>query len=98
MRLKEGINPRAVFLAVTSASTNRWLERFSVGTTMPNLNASTIKKIPLQLPQSPTLAAILDNLERSIDSSKRVKEHRHALVNLRRMLVEDMVMKGLAHV
>ncbi len=98
VRLKEGINPRAVFLAVTSASTNRWLERFSVGTTMPNLNASTIKKIPLQLPQSPTLAAILDNLERSIDSSKRVKKHCLALVNLRRMLVEDMVMKGLAHV
>jgi len=98
VRLTEGINPRAVFWALTSASINRWLERFSVGTTMPNLNASTIKKIPFHLPEGPSAAAFLAELERVMDVSMSAKEHCSKLVDLRKNLIEQMVVEGAAHV
>lgn len=98
VRLTEGINTRAVFWALTSASTNRWLERFSVGTTMPNLNASTIKKIPFHIPKGTSSAAFLGELERVMDVSLSAKEHCSKLVNLREKLVEQMVVEGAAHV
>lgn len=98
VRLPEGVNPKTVFLAVTSISTNRWLERFSVGTTMPNLNASTIKKIPFHLPQEPAAVALLGDLERIIHFSNCVKVHHNTLVNLKKILVKDMVTKGMSHV
>jgi type I restriction enzyme, S subunit len=98
VRVNDEINPRAVFLAVTSASTNRWLDRFSVGTTMPNLNASTIKKIPFHLPQDPSSDAFLDGLERIIDFSNLIKEHRNTLEKLKKTLVEDRIMESATHV
>jgi len=98
VRLTEGINHRAVFWALTSASINRWLERFSVGTTMPNLNASTIKKIPFHLPEGPSAAAFLGELERVMVVSMSAKEHCSKLVDLRKNLVEQMVVEGAAHV
>ena len=98
VRLTEGINPRAVFWALTSASINRWLERFSVGTTMPNLNASTIKKIPFHLPEGPSAAAFLAELERVMGASMSAKEHCSKLVDLRKNLVEQMVVERAAHV
>jgi type I restriction enzyme S subunit len=97
VRLNAKINPRAVFLAVTSTSTNRWLERFSVGTTMPNLNASTIKKIPFKLPQGPGADAFLDSLEKIMEFSRSVKEHCATIVNLRRNLVEHVLTEGMSH-
>ena len=98
VRLTEGINTRAVFWALTSASTNRWLERFSVGTTMLNLNASTIKKIPFHIPKGTSSAALIGELERVMDVSLSAKEHCSKLVNLRKKLVEQMVVEGAAHV
>ncbi|MDH4230637.1 MAG: restriction endonuclease subunit S [Nitrospirota bacterium] len=98
IRLKDGVNPHAVFLAVTSASANRWLNRFAVGTTMPNLNASTIKKMPLHLPDRPTTAALVDDLKKVLDVLHRVKKHYQSLVNLRQVLVETKIMEGAAHV
>lgn len=98
VRLNDNVNPRAVFMAVTSASTNRWLERFSVGTTMPNLNASTIKKIPFHLPEETTARPFLDELEKIRDVSFSVKEHCNRLANLRKNLLEQMVIEGAAHV
>jgi len=98
VRLTEGINPRAVFLALTSASINRWIERFSVGTTMPNLNVSTIKKIPFHLPKGPSAAAFLGELERVMDVSMSAKEHCSKLVDIRKNILEQMVVEGAAHV
>ena len=98
VRLTEGINTRAVFWALTSASTNRWLERFSVGTTMPNLNASTIKKIPFHIPEGTSAAAFLGELERIMDVSLSAKEHCSKLVNIRKNLVEQMTVQGANHV
>ena len=98
VRLTEGINTRAVFWALTSASTNRWLERFSVGTTMPNLNASTIKKIPFHIPEGTSAAAFLGELERIMDVSLSAKEHCSKLVNIRKNLLEQMAVQGANHV
>ena len=98
VRLTEGINTRAVFWALTSASTNRWLERFSVGTTMPNLNASTIKKIPFHIPEGTSAAAFLGELERIMDVSLSAKEHCSKLVSIRTNLVEQMAVQGANHV
>jgi type I restriction enzyme S subunit len=91
VRLKDNINPRAVFLAVTSDTTNRWLERFSVGTTMPNLNASTIKKIPFHLPEGLAAAKILENLENIMDAFLHSKSHFNNLEKTRKHLLEHMI-------
>ena len=98
VRLTEGINPRTVMWAMTSASTNRWLKRFAVGTTMLNLNASTIKRIPFHMPEGNSAAVCLGILERIMDVSLGAKVHYSKLVSLRKNLVEQMIVAGTAHV
>jgi type I restriction enzyme S subunit len=98
VRLKEGINPRAVFWAVTSASTNRWLDRFSVGTTMPNLNAATIRKIPFHLPEGAKAEELLGLLERTKSLHSNAVGHHQKLVALKKHLIGNLVVEGAAHV
>jgi len=98
VRLKEGINPRAVFWAVTSTSTNRWLDRFSVGTTMPNLNATTIKKIPFHLPEGAKAEEFLGLLERTKSLLASAVRHHQKLVALKKHLIGNYVVEGAAHV
>ena len=98
VRLKEGIDPRAVFWAVTSASTNRWLDRFSVGTTMPNLNATTIKKIPFHLPDGAKSSEFLELLEQTKTLQASTEGHYQKLVTLRKRLTEHLIVEGATHV
>jgi type I restriction enzyme S subunit len=90
VRLKEGINPRAVFWAVTSASTNRWLDRFSVGTTMPNLNATTIKKIPFHLPDGAKAGEFIELLEQIKSLHASAEGHHQKLVTLKKSLTQSI--------
>ena len=98
VRLKKGINPLAVFWAVTSTSTNRWLDRFSVGTTMPNLNAATIKKIPFHLPEGSKAEEFLRLLERTKSLHANAVGHHQKLVALKNHLIGNLVLEGAAHV
>lgn len=50
VRPKEGVNPEALILALSSRKIVEWLESHSTGTTMPNINAGIVAKIPVQLP------------------------------------------------
>ena len=90
VRLKKGVDPRIVYYAVTSASTNHWLLASSVGTTMPNLNAGTIKKIPLHLPDGPNSGRILSNIEMAISSANSIGEHVIAIRRLKDALIKKV--------
>ncbi len=98
VRLNDGINPRAVFVAVTSTSTNRWLERYSVGTTMPNLNGSTIKKIPFHIPEGSLANDFFCGLEHTIGVCTSVKEHCNKLVNLKKNLIKHFFTEKTTHI
>lgn len=73
VRLRPGVDPRIVYFAVTSLSTNNWLLASAVGTTMPNINAGTIKKIPLHLPEGPDAAETLKKLKWRLMLRKELK-------------------------
>jgi type I restriction enzyme S subunit len=75
VRLKEDVDPQIVYFAVSSVSTNDWLLSSSVGTTMPNLNAGTIKKIPLHLPEGENAKGILSKVQTAISSAKQIEQH-----------------------
>jgi type I restriction enzyme S subunit len=90
VRLNNGINPKVVYYAVNSNSTNNWLKDSSVGTTMPNINASTVKNIPFHLPEGPLAASVLNEIESSINSSKIVQSHIHSLLNLKKSLINQI--------
>lgn len=90
VRLMKGVDPMIVYFAVTSISTNQWLLASAVGTTMPNLNASTIKKIPLHLPKGPNAAETLKKVELAIRTEKTIEKHVDAVRNLKFALIEQV--------
>lgn len=90
VRLMKGVDPMIVYFAVTSVSTNHWLLASAVGTTMPNLNASTIKKIPLHLPKGPNAAETLKKVELAIRTEKTIEKHVDALRKLKSALIEQV--------
>jgi type I restriction enzyme S subunit len=63
VRLSEKYNIKLAYYALTSQFVNAWLLDGSVGTTMPNLNASTISKIPLNLPEGHKADDIFNEIE-----------------------------------
>jgi type I restriction enzyme S subunit len=72
VRVKDSINARAVFHAIAAPSTVRWIERFAVGTTMPNTNADIVSKIPIHLPSESRCDALtnaVDKLEAARDEA-----------------------------
>lgn len=99
VRLRNGANARATYLAVTSDSVDRWLTRFSVGTTMPNLNAATIARIPLHLPDSSTAAALVSEIDGILSLAQLAKEHQKSISHVLRALTEAATVEGdAAHV
>ena len=84
IRVRRGVSPLAVFNALASRHTVRWLDANAVGTTMPNLNSGIVGSIPIALPaedassQVVTMLVALENTERSIalrrDQAKMAKE------------------------
>jgi len=95
VRLRDGVNARAAYLAVTSDSVNRWLTRFSVGTTMPNLNAATISRIPLHLPDPDTAVALVNEIYRVLSLAQAVKEHQQSISRVLRALAEAATMEEM---
>ena len=84
VRVRHGVFPLAVFNALASRHTVRWLNGHAVGTTMPNLNSGIVGSIPIALPaedaqsQVVTMLVALEDTERSIalrrDQAKMAKE------------------------
>ena len=77
VRPRAEISSTALILALSAASTVAWLKANSTGTTMPNLNGSTVAKIPINLPTGADLADAL----REVDAVSAAK----AEYELRRM-------------
>jgi type I restriction enzyme S subunit len=63
VRVLESVSPRAVFHALASVHSVRWLKGNAVGTTMPNLNSSIVAQIPIALPPQPRLAMVTEQLD-----------------------------------
>jgi len=72
IRIKKGINSRAVFHALASSDTVGWIKNHAVGTTMPNINATITANIPISLPDENKIDEVvemLEKLEESLDSA-----------------------------
>ena len=91
VRLNGTVHPRAILYALTSRSTNLWLERFSVGTTMPNLNASTVGKIPLRIPSAEVCEQIVEIAENAEANVHSIRNHILLLGDMMRRLSEEMI-------
>ncbi|HRB20782.1 MAG TPA: restriction endonuclease subunit S [Nitrosomonas sp.] len=90
VRVNESVNSRTVFYAVTSKSTNNWLCGSSVGTTMQNINASAIKKIPFHLPKGAEAQKTLRDIESAIAASICIKNHITSSENLKKSLIHQI--------
>ncbi|WP_201615071.1 restriction endonuclease subunit S [Gulosibacter hominis] len=70
-------HPRFVFYLLATAESSSWLLRHSVGATMPNLNASILGKLPVELPplnEQQAIAEVLGALDDRIAANKAVVE------------------------
>jgi type I restriction enzyme, S subunit len=82
VRLKQNVDPEIVFFAVTSLLINKWLLASAVGTTMPNLNVGTIKKIPFHLPEGPNATKALEVVKTTMASTEIIQKHVGANLSL----------------
>src|SRR5262249_28320442 len=64
VRVRHGVPTRAVFLALSSTATVSWLKANATGTTMPNLNAGIVARIPISLPEGTALDAAFSEIDR----------------------------------
>ena len=62
VRVDKSISPKAVFHALSSSHSVRWLIGNAVGTTMPNLNSKIVARIPIALPPEPRRTVIIEKL------------------------------------
>lgn len=62
VRVRPGVSQRAVYLALSTKSTVDWLKANATGTTMPNLNAGIVARIPMNLPEGDALDNALDEI------------------------------------
>ena len=82
VRVQQGIPNHAVFLALSSAATVKWLKTNATGTTMPNLNAGIVARIPISIPSGDALDGALreiDALDEAVSSIRGRKEQVSAL-------------------
>jgi type I restriction enzyme, S subunit len=90
IRLSAGVPTRAVFLALSSSTTVEWLKASATGTTMPNLNAGIVSRIPISLPSDEKVVAALREID-LLDSGLAAAENRLSTVDvLRRTLFGDV--------
>jgi type I restriction enzyme S subunit len=75
IRVREGVPQRAVYLALSSATTVEWLKANATGTTMPNLNAGIVARIPITLPPSESVQAALSDVE-VLDAARTALDER----------------------
>lgn len=77
IRVRQGVPPRAVCLALSSATTVEWLKANATGTTMPNLNGGIVARIPIALPSSDSIEAALSDVE-VLDEARTALDERVA--------------------
>jgi type I restriction enzyme S subunit len=73
----EGADPRFVSYYLGHPEVRAWLLRHSVGATMPNLNTSVMKAIPLLVPspkEQQAIACILSALDDKIELNRRMNQ------------------------
>lgn len=63
IRLRSNVSAQAVFLALSSRTTVDWLKSNATGTTMPNLNAGIVARIPINLPPESQVQSALADIE-----------------------------------
>jgi type I restriction enzyme, S subunit len=90
VRVEGTINRKAIYFAVTNRATNTWLDRYSVGTTMQNLNAKTIENIPLRLPSLEQCEVIVAQAEKMQLNIETIHKHLLLLQELRKTLESDL--------
>jgi hypothetical protein len=90
VRLREGVSNRAVFLALSSATTVDWLKANATGTTMPNLNAGIIARIPISLLTGQALEAALEEVDHLDSSARAIRSRITATAALRSSLLSDI--------
>ena len=63
VRVRGDVPTRAVFLALSSTATVNWLKANATGTTMPNLNAAIVARIPISIPSGAALRQALAEVD-----------------------------------
>lgn len=63
VRVRDDVSNRAVYLALSSETVVGWLKANATGTTMPNLNAGIVARIPISLPSGEELSRALNEID-----------------------------------
>ena len=90
VRVREGVPSRAVLLALSSRSTVEWLNANATGTTMPNLNAGIVARIPISLPGGAKLIEALREIERIDNAVPAIASRAHWTTQLRTSLLAQI--------
>lgn len=69
IRVRDGVSQQAVYFALSSRTTVEWLKSNATGTTMPNLNAGIVARIPIALPSSESIDDALREVE-ALDAAR----------------------------
>ena len=80
--VSDKVIPRFCAYLLSTDEMKGWVSGHAVGTTMPNLNSSTMQKLPLALPPLPeqkSIAAVLSSLDDKIDLLHRQNQTLEAM-------------------
>ena len=91
VRVKRGINSRAVYHALAYAETVTWLKNHSVGTTMPNINATIVSNIPISLPEENRIDEVVESIEELEKSILNAEQKRITELQLKREMVNRLL-------
>lgn len=93
IRVDKSVSSEAVFQALSSVHSVRWIKGNAVGTTMPNLNSKIVSQIPIALPPNQKLAEVIEllsSLGREIDSLRqRLKDSQLLKTQILKKVFED---------
>lgn len=90
VRPKAGVKPAVILLALSATSTLQWLYRNASGTTMPNLNASIVAKIPITLPSDKDLPEVMANVSELDMTAELLKQRIIGAGSLRTELTAEI--------
>jgi len=83
---------RAIFHALSSKTTEGWLERAAVATTMPNLNTEIVMQIPIFLPEDEhTIILYSDKIEQAFSSHSVAFQKVNADNLLKKKLIAEIL-------
>lgn len=90
IRVSDGVNPRAVFYALSMPATVSWLKANAVGTTMPNLNSKIVASIPIKLPRPERVNDVVSALDDLDIAGRELNSRRQAASALRSQLLNGL--------